>query len=169
MIGQDSEAPRAVAQTWMLSFKQIQEQDPLAGSLLSLMSMFDWQSIPTSFLLHFSAHEGNGGPESNVEFSKSIGLLKAFSLVSEEKSGSLDMHRLVQLVARKWLFNDSEMSEFGREALLTVSQMYPSGTFRNRTVCSAYLPHADSVLNMETDGPGEGEEAKASLLHRVVT
>ncbi|KJZ69219.1 hypothetical protein HIM_11398 [Hirsutella minnesotensis 3608] len=162
-IGRDSEAAQAVAQTWMLSFRQIKEQDALAGNLLSLMSIFDRQGIPTLFLSHYSAQERNGGPKSIVEMTKSIGLLKAFGLISEEKNGSLDMHRLVQLVTRKWLVNDSRMAEFGREALLTVSQMYPFGRFENRTKCSAYLPHASAVLKFELGGLGDDMKAKASL------
>ncbi|XP_044716490.1 tetratricopeptide repeat domain-containing protein [Hirsutella rhossiliensis] len=150
-IGRDSEAPQAVAQTWMLSFRQIKEQDALAGNCLSLMSLFDRQGIPMSFLSHYGAQERNGGPKNNLELTKSVGLLKAFSLISKEKSGNLDIHRLVQLVTRKWLVNDGKMSEFGREALLTVSQMYPFGRFENRTVCR------------------DGEKAKASLLHCVAS
>ncbi|KJZ69702.1 hypothetical protein HIM_10908 [Hirsutella minnesotensis 3608] len=168
-IGRDSEAPQAVAQTWMLSFRQIKEQDALAGNYLSLMSLFDRQGIPMSFLSHYSAQERNGGPKSNLELIKSVGLLKAFSLISEEKSGNLDIHRLVQLVTRKWLVNDGKISEFRREALLTVSQMYPFGRFENRTVCSAYLPHANAVLKIEVSGLGDGEKVKASLLHCVAS
>ncbi|KAM4062561.1 tetratricopeptide repeat domain-containing protein [Hirsutella rhossiliensis] len=169
-IGRDSEAPQAVAQTWMLSFRQIKEQDALAGDLLSLMSLFDRQGIPIPFLSHYSTQECNGGPKSNMELTKSIGLLKAFSLISEEKSGGLDMHRLVQLVMRKWLANDGKMSEFGREALSTVSQMYPIGGFENRTICSTYLPHANAVLEIDFGGLGDdGEQAKAELLHCVAS
>ncbi|EQL04248.1 Nucleoside phosphorylase domain protein [Ophiocordyceps sinensis CO18] len=168
-IGRDSKAAQAVAQTWMLSFRQIKEQDALAGNLLSLMSMFDRQGIPTPFPLHYSAQERNGGPKSNIELTESVGLLKAFSLISEEKNGSLDMHRLVQLVTRKWLDNDGKISEFGREALLTVSQIYPSWRFENRTIYSAYLPHASAVLEIEVGGLGDDVKAKASLLHCVAS
>ena len=40
-VRRDSKTPRAVAETWILSFKQIQRQNAFAGELLSLMSLFD--------------------------------------------------------------------------------------------------------------------------------
>ncbi|PHH75427.1 hypothetical protein CDD80_2380 [Ophiocordyceps camponoti-rufipedis] len=163
--GRDSEALQAVAQTWMVSFRKIQKQDVLAGKLLSLMCLFDRQAIPIKFLSHYSEKKQNGGPKSPVELTKSAGLLKAFSLVSEEKSGSLDMHRLVQLVTRRWLTMDGKLSEFEQQALLTVSEEWPNEKFENRTKRTAYLPHAQAVLRFQ--GPDDGQRAKASLLHRV--
>lgn len=50
-VGRDRLAPRAVAETWMLSFEQIKRQSPLAAELLSLMSFFDRQAIPVEFLV----------------------------------------------------------------------------------------------------------------------
>lgn len=47
--GRDSDSQNAVAKTWIISFKQIQGQSPLAGELLSLMSFFDRQDIPRKF------------------------------------------------------------------------------------------------------------------------
>lgn len=44
--GRDSDTPRPVAQTWMLSFQQIKRRYPFAGEVLSLMSWFDRQAIP---------------------------------------------------------------------------------------------------------------------------
>ncbi|KAL7916944.1 hypothetical protein ACQKWADRAFT_317718 [Trichoderma austrokoningii] len=38
-VGRDTEAPQAVAQTWMLSFQQIEQQHVLASELLSFMSL----------------------------------------------------------------------------------------------------------------------------------
>ncbi|KAK2598195.1 hypothetical protein QQS21_005672 [Conoideocrella luteorostrata] len=168
-IGRDSEAPQAVAQTWIISFRLIWEQNTLAGSLLSLMSLFDKQAIPMAFLSHYAAQERNGGPKSSIELTESIGLLKAFSLLSEQKGESLDMHRLVQLVTRKWLMNDHAMGQFEQEALLTVSHVYPFGVFENRTLCSAYLPHAKAVLGIKVDDAQDGAIAEALLSHRVAS
>ncbi|KAF6829743.1 kinesin light chain [Colletotrichum musicola] len=50
-VGRDRSAPRAVAETWMVSFEQIKKQSPLAAELLSLMSFFDRQAIPVEFLV----------------------------------------------------------------------------------------------------------------------
>ncbi|KAG7130835.1 hypothetical protein HYQ46_009817 [Verticillium longisporum] len=81
-VGRDSETPRAVAATWMLSFQQINRQDELAGQLLSVMSFFDCQGIPMAFLSHYSEQERNGGPKSVMQLTKSLGVLKSFCLAT---------------------------------------------------------------------------------------
>ncbi|KAK4241609.1 hypothetical protein C8A03DRAFT_40961 [Achaetomium macrosporum] len=59
--GRDSETPRAVAETWILSFEKIQRQNALTSELLSLMSFFDRHAIPWEFLSHYI--EGQQGRE----------------------------------------------------------------------------------------------------------
>ncbi|KAK1765234.1 hypothetical protein QBC33DRAFT_495970 [Phialemonium atrogriseum] len=162
-VGRDSETPRAVAETWMLSFQQIQLQNPFASELLSLMSFWDRQAIPEEFLSNYG--ERNSRFKTRIEFIKAIGVLKAFSLVSGEKSGNLDIHRLVQLVTRKWLTKEDTASRYKREALLTVSEMYPFGRFETRAICSAYLPHGNAVLRLDVSASVKVEKAKATLLH----
>ncbi|OPB46100.1 kinesin [Trichoderma guizhouense] len=98
-VGRDTEAPQAVAQTWMLSFQQIERQHVLASELLSFMSMLDRQDIPAEFLSHYG--EQAGVPRGEMELTEALGILKAFSFVTETTdSGSFDMHRLVQLVTQ---------------------------------------------------------------------
>lgn len=55
-------------------------------------------------------------PRSNMDLTEALGVLKGFSFVPEENSGSFDMHRLVQLVTRKWLISRGTTSRFRREA-----------------------------------------------------
>lgn len=77
------------------------------------------------------------------------------------------MHRLVQLVTRKWLAKRGRMAHFAREALMVVSEAYPFGEIENREQCLQHLPHAEAVLaNAQTKVEGE-ELAKASLFHSM--
>ncbi|KAL6832120.1 hypothetical protein V8C40DRAFT_163757 [Trichoderma camerunense] len=165
-VGRDTEAPQAVAQTWILSFKQIEQQHVLASELLSFMSMLDRQDIPAPFLSHYGKKAGDGVPRGEIELTEALGILKAFSFVTET-SGSFDMHRLVQLVTRKWLTSQGTISRFGTEALMTVSEMYPSFEYKNRTKCAKYLSHANAVLQLHELKSRDEEKARASLLHRV--
>jgi tetratricopeptide (TPR) repeat protein len=143
-VGRDTETPRAVAQTWVLSFQQIKKQNPLAARLLSLMSLLDRQGIPKELLSNYIKG-------SDLDLVKAFGLLKAFSLVVEGKGGTFDMHRLVYLVTRKWLSNEGTISSFHKEALAMLSQEFPRGAaFENRTKCAAYLPHAKAVVHPES-------------------
>ncbi|KAF6834219.1 hypothetical protein CMUS01_06244, partial [Colletotrichum musicola] len=52
-----------------------------------------------------------------TELEKALGVLKAHCLITEESDGSMAMHRLVQLAARKWHSKDTSESSFEREAL----------------------------------------------------
>lgn len=162
-VGRDSDTTQAVAKTWMLSFQQIQGQNVLASELLSLMSLFDRQAIPRAFLLNYG--ERNDSFESLKELEQAVGVLKAFSLISEESGGNLNMHRLVQLVTRKWLIVKKTIGRYEGQAMITMAQLYPFGSFENRTSCSVYLPHANAVLKGTTSGSGEEAVAKGLLLH----
>jgi hypothetical protein len=164
-VGRDSEAPRAVAETWILSFEQIQRQNAFAAELLSLMSLFDRQAIPIEFLSHYEEQHQHNGPRGEIQLTKALGVLKAFSFVVERKGRSLDMHRLVQLVTQKWLNENGKTKHFAGQALLVVSKLYPFGTFENQAICGTYLTHADAVLRLDHGGSREEQAAKASLLH----
>ncbi|KAK4233048.1 P-loop containing nucleoside triphosphate hydrolase protein, partial [Achaetomium macrosporum] len=99
-VGRDSETPRAVAETWILSFDQIQRQNSFAGELLSLMGLLDRHTIPLVFLSSYSKQQSEQQARGEVQLTEALGILKAFSFVAEEKDHGLDMHRLVQLVTR---------------------------------------------------------------------
>ncbi|KAM0252581.1 hypothetical protein ACHAQJ_007618, partial [Trichoderma viride] len=166
-VGRDTEAPQAVAQTWMLSFQQIEQQHVLASELLSFMSMLDRQDIPAQFISHYAEQAGNGVPRGEIELTEALGVLKAFSFVTEETSGSFDMHRLVQLVTRRWLTSWGTIGRFGTKALMTVSEMYPFGKYETRTKCAAYLSHANAVLQLDGLKSRDENEAKAYLLYNI--
>lgn len=166
-VGRDPDTPRPVAQTWMLSFRQIKRQHPFAGELLSLMSLFDRQAIPLEFLEFYG--EGKKRAESNIKMQlvKALGVLKAFCFIRAERGGDYTMHRLVQLVTRTWLTRESTMTAFAREALLAVSEFYPYGTFEDIATCTAYLAHATSVLRVQRIESEEDTLLRASMLHRL--
>ncbi len=148
-VGRDSETPRAVAETWILSFEQIRQQNAFASELLSLMSLFDRQAIPLEFLPSHGVQQQGQGPRGEVHRKKALGVLKAFSFITEDKDHSLNMHRLVQLVTQKWLVKRGTIHRVAGQALSAVSQAYPYGNFDNRITCSSYLPHAHAVLKLE--------------------
>lgn len=166
-VGRDSATPRAVAETWILSFDQIQRQNGFAGELLSLMSILDRHAIPLEFLSSYSQQQSEQQARSEVQLTEALGVLKAFCFVVEDKDRGLDMHRLVQLVTRNWLVKKGTMKDFAGQALLAVSDCYPYGSYENWAVCSAYLTHAYAVLGSEGTGSKDEKVAKAALLHRV--
>ncbi|KAI3316912.1 hypothetical protein HD806DRAFT_541795 [Xylariaceae sp. AK1471] len=166
-IGRDSGMPHAVAATWMLSFEQIERQNSFASQLLSLMSLFDRQAIPIEFLSSPEELQKSRSQREDIQLMKALGLLKAYSLVTEENGHSLAMHRLVQLVTQKWLTAKGEMPQFARKALLTVSHYYPYGKWENHDKCSGYLPHAQAVLKLSSTKSRDETLARADLLLKV--
>ncbi|KAH6975384.1 hypothetical protein BKA56DRAFT_489658 [Ilyonectria sp. MPI-CAGE-AT-0026] len=164
-VGRESDTPKAVAKTWMFSFQKIQGQNLFASELLSLMSLFDRQAIPRVFLLNYG--ERNKGFGSLKELEQAVGVLKAFSLISEESGGNLNMHRLVQLVTRKWLITNKTIGRYEGQAILTISYLFANGMFESRTSCSAYLPHANAVLKGSTSELREEAEARGRLLYHM--
>ncbi|KAI0437652.1 hypothetical protein F4803DRAFT_565895 [Xylaria telfairii] len=166
-IGRDSDTPQALAATWILSFEQIEQQNTLASELLLLMSLFDRQAIPMEFLSDFCESSQSCPPMEDLQLTKALGVLKAYSLINEEKSNSFNMHRLVQLVTQKWLAKKETMPQFAEKAILTVSHCYPFGDFENREKCTAYLPHVQAVLQLDGITSRDGNIARASILHRA--
>ncbi|KAK0674619.1 hypothetical protein QBC41DRAFT_309154 [Cercophora samala] len=163
-VGRDSDTPHAVAETWIISFEQIQQRNTLAGELLSIMSFFDRQAIPYEFLDTYAEARG----AEKLQLIKALGVLKAFSFVTEDKDQKFDMHRLVHLVTRKWLVREATMKQFAEGALCVVSECFPFGEYQNWAICNAYLPHASAVLELkEAIESKKAKLARSNLLHNT--
>ncbi|KAL0934874.1 kinesin light chain [Colletotrichum truncatum] len=166
--GRDSATPHAVTATWIVSFNQIQQQDSLASDVLSIASLLDRQGIPKAIITRYCEKMSNQEVDANAaRVMKALGTLKAFSFISEADNDTVDMHRLVQLVMRKWLTTQGRFTEFAQHALETVSDVYPYGKHERRQLCRDYLPHANAVLQIEAADLQGGQAARASLLHRM--
>ncbi|KZL66399.1 hypothetical protein CI238_13201, partial [Colletotrichum incanum] len=164
-IGRDSETPHALTATWIVSFNQIQQQEALASDVLSFCSLLDRQGIPERLIVSFCDQRNEEGRQiSTGQIIKAVGTLKAFSFVSEAKNNSIDMHRLVQLVTRKWLEIQGGLADYAEQALRIVSDLYLYGRHESRQVCQDYLPHANAVLQNQGTGSGDERLARASLL-----
>ncbi|KAF2715541.1 hypothetical protein K504DRAFT_396977 [Pleomassaria siparia CBS 279.74] len=98
-----------VMRTWQISFSQIRKTHRSAADMLALMSMFDKQGIPRSFLQR-------GGID-QLDFDDALTPLLNFSLVRAEVGNqSFSMHRLVQLSMRTWLKDEQELETWVEES-----------------------------------------------------
>jgi tetratricopeptide (TPR) repeat protein len=163
-FGRDSQIPNAVAATWMISFDHIRRIRPRAAGLLSLMAFLDRLSIPQDFLL-----DEDEDPLDDV-FVKACADLKAFSLIVETPDGgNFNVHRLVQMITHKWLYDRGEVDLWAGKALQTVSSKYPSANdVKNWNVCANYLPHAQTILQQDSESGAE-ELLRLSLSSNVAT
>ncbi|KAI6777751.1 uncharacterized protein J7T54_003808 [Emericellopsis cladophorae] len=169
-FGGGSDTPHAVTATWIISFEQIEKQHAFASSVLSMVSLLDRQSIPESFLKDYYVLARPAQPTEGSDLAavaKALGTLQAFSFISKGKDKTVDMHRLVQLVTRKWLVMRGKMGHFAQGALEVVSNAFPYGGFENRDLCLQYLPHANAVLATKNKKEGDAELKMASLLHKM--
>ena len=154
----DPDIKNPVAVTWAISFEQIRRNDQQAARLLSLMSVLDRQAIPKSLLL---------SDIEEVELDIALGTLKAFSLITvEQNRQAFTLHRLVYLATRNWLNINKELEFWTGEALVLLSELFPTDIYENQEIGMAYLPHAHTVLN-SAQLPAKENIAQASLLFNV--
>lgn len=143
-----------IATTWLISFTQIAERNPLAVRYLKFICFLAERDIPISLL-----------PPANdeVDRDKAIGVLKAYAFVTErEDSLSLDIHRLVRLATRNWI--KDEWTELSNSVIRHLSSVYPFPRHENRHVWLRYMPHAREVLSIHTS---TAKMAEWQLLHNV--
>ncbi|KDN60507.1 hypothetical protein CSUB01_06094 [Colletotrichum sublineola] len=175
-VGRDSSTPHALSATWIISFEHIEKQNRMASELLSLISFFDRQAIPSEFISTYCQEKLTQDPAANTgdtedtetTVTKALGTLKAFSFVTETRDQTVDMHRLVQAVTQKWLFDKRQATQFSQKALRIVQHAYPFGNYETREVCREYLPHAYAVLHFTNSSPRDEDIVRANLQHCVV-
>ena len=146
----DEDSINSVFRSWKLSFDQITKQKPRAAELLSLLGMFDRQSIP-KWLLKVP------------EVITSAGVLQSFNLVfSPEGTSAFQLHRLCQRFVRIWLKRAGTLQRWQDAALNCVSQAYPTEIgFQERSTCETLAPHVATLLTYEY----KSDTARLDLAH----
>ena len=122
-------------------FDQILAQDPLAGKLLSLMSMLDRQHIPKNLL--------QSSTERQVDFEMALGMLEGFALITKElKAEAFTLHPLVQASIQYWLEETQSRYKTAQEALELLERKFPSDGYNEEygSECELLFPHARAVL-----------------------
>jgi tetratricopeptide (TPR) repeat protein len=130
-----------VATTWLISFEQIQQRNPLAAQYLSFMSCVDPKEIPQSLLPPGSSRK---------EETDAIGTLNAYSFVSRRPADPvLDLHRLVHLATRNWLRKERKLAQWTERVIVRLEEVFPDDDHKNRSVWRRYLPHARYALQAD--------------------
>ncbi|KAF2260180.1 HET-domain-containing protein [Lojkania enalia] len=143
--GRYRDVKNPVATTWLISFEQIRQRDPLAAEYLSFMAYVEPKDIPQSLL--------PPGPTRKKEID-AIGTLNAYSfLVRRPADTALDLHRLVHLATRNWLRKEERLG-----------QVFPNDSHENRSLWRTYLTHARCVI--ESDLVDKDWETRIDLMWR---
>lgn len=115
-----SEDPRnleTVLTTFTISFQQIEEQSPLAGSLIRVMACVNRQSIPVELFKSLDDTE-------TVE--EALSRLTSFSLLAISSEGSaVEIHALIQLSAQQFLSSRDELRRATETTAALLVQILP--------------------------------------------
>jgi Flp pilus assembly protein TadD len=145
-----------VATTWLISFEQIRQRDPLAANYLSFMACIDAKDIPQSLLPPF---------QSRKKEIDAIGTLQGYSFISKRSADMvINIHRLVHLATRNWLRKEGLLSYWSDRVIARLAEVLMDVDRDNRVVWRSYMPHAYYALRSSL--ASEDNEHKLDLLWR---
>ena len=138
--GRDHEIQTSVFQTWKLTFDQISSQAQIAADILSLMAMFNRQSLSATLVHNDEIRE--------FDFRVAIQKLKAYSLITEESDGEhFSMHGLVQLSIQRYVEYKNGLLKWQENALTALHRICPPDNyFLDWTSVEALNPHIQVIL-----------------------
>ncbi|KAL6697203.1 P-loop containing nucleoside triphosphate hydrolase protein [Trichoderma pleuroticola] len=130
-----------IATTWLISFRTILRDNPLAASYLRLMVFLAEKDIPKRLL-----------PPTDDEFDacEAIGTLKAYGFINERECGdAYDMHRLVRLAMQNWMRKEGELQTHITTVMQRFDAEVPSPIFSNKDKWTRCLPHMTMALKFQ--------------------
>ncbi|KAH6648299.1 hypothetical protein BKA67DRAFT_521943 [Truncatella angustata] len=170
-LRRDREAKNSIIVTWQISFEHVRQVRNSAADLLSFMSFFDGQGIPTVLVRnrnestitqskyakrndenrdgadHISDHddreeESVSESEPDDSFEGDVIALRNYSFISVSNDGkTLTIHALVQLATRKWLAENNQLDQWEGQFLQNLNAELPNGEYENWERCQLFFPH----------------------------
>ncbi|KAK6084211.1 hypothetical protein SCUP234_03540 [Seiridium cupressi] len=152
--GRYHDVKNPVATTWLISFEQVRQRDPLAADYLSFMACVDAKDIPQSLL--------PSGPSRKKEI-EAIGTLQGYSFIAKRSADSaISIHRLVHLATRNWLRKEGLLPDWTGRVISRLAEVLSDVGHNNREVWRSYMPHAYYALG--PDLGSEGDQNRLDLL-----
>lgn len=135
----------AVATTWTLALKQLEQTTPAAIELLRLCAFLHPEAIPED-LFREGAEELppalQEAARNGFRWNEVLAALRRFSLIERQgETQMLSVHRLVQAVLRDELPADEQRARAERVARL-VNRAFPEVKYETWARCQVLLPHA---------------------------
>jgi hypothetical protein len=139
-----------VATTWLISFEQIRQHDPLAAEYLSFMSCLESKMILQSLL---------PDARSRKQMLEAIVTLTAYSFNAKTSDGRFyNTHRLMHRASRNGLKERRMLVGCATNVLTRLTNVFPDDSVTNRKLCSICLPHALFILTSRLFAQGAVEE-----------
>ncbi|KAF2197775.1 hypothetical protein GQ43DRAFT_451462 [Delitschia confertaspora ATCC 74209] len=160
-----------VATTRYISFEQIRKHNELAATHLSFMACTASNDIPASILLP---------SPSKVEHIEAIGMLKAYTLITERDTHrdgqqgqtqssekAFDVHPLVHLAMRGWLKANNQWSYWTERHYYDYGEMHRETlVLREKALGKEHLFTLTTINNLAQTLSGQGKYAEAEKMHR---
>ncbi|KAF2010518.1 hypothetical protein BU24DRAFT_436620 [Aaosphaeria arxii CBS 175.79] len=105
-------------------------------------------------------HEENDGDDSGDgrKFENDIVALRDLCLISiNTDNATFEMHSLVQLATRRWLFANGKLEQWKQVFVSNLCAAFPTGEYENWAACQALFAHAKAAA-------GQKPEATSSLI-----
>ena len=157
---------RVIMRTWRITIDRMKTENPVAVDMLRFMSALNPDDIPLE-LLHayrpFSEHD-------RLVMAESIGVLVAFSLISELKldhSDSYRLHRLISFSTRRQM-NSGQGAVDLDEVAAAVLASIPNDQKGDLLKCARMVLHAVAVEGQMQDN-NVLSEARFRLQHSVAS
>lgn len=194
--GRDAQRSNSIITTLHLSFQYVRAMHPSAARLLSLMCLFDRQSIPDVLLKKQYGNEAKatGGSRQQwrylrqghfksiwrklprrqqkditvaADFEHDWRVLTDFALIKTNLDGcTFSMHRIVQQAAERWLEINGESAVWKKRFVTIFKIVFPVPEYDTWTMCSYLLPHAQRASAYRPDEACE-LRAWAILIQRI--
>jgi len=150
--GPGKDHPEPVATTWSLSFKRVEQLDPLAAELLRCCAFLAPDAIPEQMIIGGASELGTllqPVAENALLLDEALGTLLRFSLVQRKRDEhTFSMHRLVQAIL-KGSMNSKQQRQYAEKMVKAVNQAFPDvKDYRNWPRCQQYLPHAQICVDL---------------------
>jgi tetratricopeptide (TPR) repeat protein len=159
--------PDPVATSWSLSFEKVEQNNPLASSLMRYCAFLAPDDIPEDMIVEGAVKLGSAlQPLANdpTLLHEAIGDLSRFSLIRRRPDHrALSMHRLVQVVLKNTMSQDKQR-QWAERAIQAISYVFPLVGPTTWPQCQRYLPHALACAELIGQWQIESIEA-AWLLH----
>ncbi|KAH7302948.1 P-loop containing nucleoside triphosphate hydrolase protein [Stachybotrys elegans] len=161
--------PNSVLETWTISMKRIQQENPMAYRMLNVIAYLDHRNIPFELLaVAVLQDKGDQGEESiNLDIMRATTRLKEFSFLgivdTSNNKRIFEMHKLVQEATRYTLsmdvMNETNIEEndqdgydemrgkidYCRIAIQIMLRVFPISKREMWQQCEEYLAHAIGV------------------------
>lgn len=132
------DASNPIARTWIISFNQISQENPLAARLFKLMCFLSERDIPIELLAQ--GHD-------EIEADEAIGILLGYAFVTkQDNTNLLNIHCLVRLAMRNWLEQRKERREVFSNTINQLEKWISATNPRDIVFSMRALSHVRTIL-----------------------